>query len=89
MSLVVELDNIVRQKMRGFEDLLSKQQVPPQGSSPNDYEMETDSAAYDIHHNSDCYPSKVPQERFDQALLASGIPSNIFHSTELDQARQD
>ena len=81
MSLVVELDNIVRQKMRGFEDLLSKQQVPPQGSSPNDYEMETDSAAYDIHHNSDCYPSKVPQERFDQALLASGIPSNIFHST--------
>ena len=75
-SLVSELYKIVRQKM----DSLSKQQVSPQGSSPNDYEKETDSAAYDIHHNSKYKASRVPKKQFDQALLDSGVPSNIFLS---------
>ena len=75
-SLVSELYKTVQQKM----DSLSKQQVSPQGSSLNDYEKETDSAAYDIHHNSEYTASKVPKKRLDRALEASGMPSTIFHS---------
>ena len=54
--------------------------VSPQRFSPNNYEEETDCAAYDIHHNSKYIASKVPTKLMAQALLDSGVPFSIIQS---------
>ena len=47
-------------------------------NSANEYERETESTAYDIHHNSEYKASKVPKTLITQKLKESGIPSYIL-----------
>ena len=49
-------------------------------NSANEYERETESTAYDIHHNSVIPACRVPKALITQKLKESGIPAYIFQS---------